>query len=199
MLGCWKWIALEITFYRHWEIVMRTLQLFCGMCVATALLGASVVVAGITNELKPLEFSVSTEDGSVNLPDVRFDSVGSSGGGGALGTCMMTPGETMPIMLLELPTPRHATPERVTGVSDPGFSPVSWSSTPSASYNPYNPNNLYIPNSPNNPGVSNLPEQPPTGSEQLPVVVVPEPATLLIVALGIAGVTIVRRLRQEGK
>lgn len=168
---------------------MKTLQVFFGVSVAVALLGASVAVAEIRNEsmMEPLAFNVSTEDGSISMPNLKFDKVGS-GGEEAQQTCAMTPGGTMPNLLMEMPVVPPVNPERA-GVNQP-------ERTPSLGIPPYNPsypsrNQPYRPTYP--PGTPENPPPPPEEPDDPPPVLVPEPATLVILGLGIGGAVVARR------
>jgi len=177
---------------------MKTLQIFFGVGAAVALF-ASVAVAEIRNEsMQPLRFSVDTGDGSITLPDFIFCDVSSVGGEESQATCMMTPGGNMPNTLLELPVVPHPTPADAEDYTSAGeaIAPVAQinSPQPPAAYNPYNPRRPGSP-APNDDSVEDPADQidpPPTE------VVTPEPATLVIVGLGIVGGAIIARRRRQG-
>ena len=157
---------------------MKKLQVFFLIGAAVALLGGSVAMAEIRNEgLKALTFPVSTADGSISLPDASFGGGTGTGGEEAQATCMMTPGGTMPDLLFELPPLPPINRERTV---DNYSTPIAAGVLPSQ--------RRYDPRRPYNPRTPTIPEYPPP-----PEILVPEPATLVIVGLGITGMAVVRR------
>ena len=163
---------------------MKTLQIFLRVGAVFALLGfLNVATAEIKNEsMKPLTFPIDVGDGSSGMPPVSFDSMGGAGNEEAQTTCAMTPGGTMPEMLLEEPViPPPPSDEYFTNSPSVTLAPISSLQTPP----PYDPRrNFYPPDTPTPP----TPPPPP---------VVPEPATLLLVGLGIGAVALVTRRRDE--
>jgi len=168
---------------------MKTLQVFFGLSVATALLGASVAMAEIRHEsLRPLMFSVDVGDASITLPEFSFCSINDQSEE-AQATCMMTPGGNMPDVLMELPVVPIATPvsEGYTS-AQAAITPVSMLRTP-----PYSePRWPFTP--PVTPPITppDDPDDPPP-----PPPVVPEPATLVLIGLGIGGALVARRQRRK--
>lgn len=162
---------------------MKVLQKFFGFVVAVALLGASVVVAEIRNEttFKPLEFSVSATDGSYTLPDLKFDDVSGGGGGEeAQATCAMTPGGPAPGTVMDLPIIPPITPVRIEPIQD-----VAFTGGPLPSQRTYNERRLR--------GERGGGDTPPPPPPPPPVIDVPEPATLVLAGLGVAGLAVARR------
>lgn len=178
---------------------MKMLQVFFGVGAVIALL-VGVAVAEIKNEsMKPLMFSVDVGDGSVTLPDFTFCNVGSTGDEGAQATCMMTPGGNMPNSLLELPVtpvPVAASAEDYTS-AQVAIAPVAQlNSIQPPVYGPRRPW-LSNPDDPSSPaGPADLTDPVIVDPADPSPVVVPEPATLVIVGLGIGGAMIARRRRQ---
>jgi hypothetical protein len=166
---------------------MKTLQRFFGMSAAVALLGASVAMAEIRNDsIRGVPFSVSTADGTITLPDFTFDKIDGSGGEEAQATCAMTPGGTMSGLMTELPILQPVTPTYRDTIPDTVFAP---SGLPSQ--RPYNERPLSDRRNPPNPPTP--PDDPPP---QI-IVVTPEPATLVVVGLGLAGAAITRCRRRK--
>jgi len=172
---------------------MKTLQIFFGMGAAMALLGANVAIAEIRFGgevgMRPLEFTPTfeTEGGVVTLPTLSFCNFDSLGGEEAQATCAMTPGGTRAGLMPELPDIQPVTLERSTPVQDVAFSPGTL-----PSQRPYNERPLRGGTSTSTITIPEDPETPPPPGD-----LVPEPATLLLVGLGIAGVAAVRRRHQK--
>ena len=166
---------------------MKMLQMFFGLGATVALLGANVAIAEIRSGVDPLTFSVGTGGTSASM-SVSFSDAGGFGSEEAHGTCTMTPGGNMPNVILELPvvTSIYAK-DSVYGtarVVDTLDTDNVFRSTPPL----YTPNRRYLP--PPDDGQSST--DPPDGSSTS---VVPEPATLLIVGLGIGAVAAMCRRR----
>jgi hypothetical protein len=172
------------TFTLYWEAAMKTLKILLGSGAMIALLGfLNVAPADIRNDsIQPLRFDVDAGDGSVSMPQITFDS-----GGGATEeaqqTCAMTPGGNIPGLLSEQQFVTPPNPEHMTHPPEVTLAPISALQTPP----PYDPRRGYPPTDPTTPEVPVDPEEPP------PPPVVPEPTTLLLVGLGIAGAAAARR------
>jgi len=184
---------------------MRALQMFFGAVAATALLGAGVVVAEIRYSIEPLKFSVSTEDGSITLPVLEFCNIDSTGGEETQTPCMMAPGGPLPNLLMELPVMPLVAPAQTAEYTSAQAAIAPISSLRSSA--PYNERRLLGVGSSGvsstgtasmmstvQPPVIVMPEYP---SDPPPVVAIPEPATLVVVGLGIGGVVAARRWREK--
>jgi hypothetical protein len=171
------------TFYLR-EDAMKTLQVFFGAGAMVALLGfLSIATADVRNDsIKSLTFSVDVGDGSVGMPEVSFDDMGS-GAEETQTTCAMTPGGNMPGLLLEQPIVPTPDPERLVSAPDEALAPLSSLQTPP----PYQLRTPYGPRTPEgqSPGGDPSGPDPPPQPDPDPSPVVPEPATLLLVGLGI--------------
>jgi len=165
---------------------MRTLQIILGTGVAVALMGLNVAVADIKNlsSSTPITFPLDLGDGAVVL-DISFGLTGGTGPDGAEPTCMMTPGGPATDVLLELPP--------IVPVSNPNYL-----STPQATLEPINSLNSPPPYYPERgPGGPSGPAAPIDPMEPgSPTPIVPAPATLLIVGLGLAGIAMLRRRKR---
>jgi len=177
---------------------MKALQIFFGMGVAVALLGASVAVAEIRHEsiMEPIRFSVSTEDGFITLPDITFCDINTFSGEEAQSTCLATPGGPAPDMLMELPAIPSAVPAARYTSAQAAIAPVSLLRSPSP------PRERPLRGGGGggtggggggNPPIEIIPEPPPPED---PPYVIPEPATLVIISLGIGGAVAARRWRK---
>jgi len=178
---------------------MKTLQIFFGI-VVVVLFGTNAAVADLRNEsLQSLKFKIDIGDASVTLPDCVFCDLSSVGGEEANSTCMMTPNGAMPNTLLELPPVVPPTDPAAGDYTSAraAIDPVSLlrAATPPAEQplrdrsNPAGPPNPSGPTDPSDPSNPSGPTDPPP----IVIVVVPEPATLVIVGIGIAGAAVVRR------
>jgi len=169
---------------------MKTLKIFFGAGAMIALLGLlNVAPADIRSDLQPLKFSVDAGDGSIDIPQISFDS--DDGNEETQQTCAMTPGGNMPGLLLEQPFVTPPDPERLTSSPEATLAPISALQTPPP-YNP--PRGGYPPDNPLTPDSPDVPVGPPDNPDPPdPPSVVPEPATLLLVGLGIAGAAVARR------
>lgn len=167
---------------------MKTLQMLLGVGAMITLLGLNVAMADIRNEsAKPLMFSVDAGDGSVNMPELSFDSIGSGNGEEAQTTCAMTPGDNMPNILPEEPVIPTPDPEHLTRYDTPETTPLASSINPFESSSPYNNRQQrppYLPTDPSGESQTTNPQSPD---------VVPEPTTLVIVGLGLVGAAAARR------
>ena len=135
-----------------------------------------VAKADVRNDsIKPLEFSVDAGDGSVDMASINFDTGGA--GEETQTTCAMTPGGSMPNLMPEQPVTTPQEPEHLTSSPAETLAPISSLQTPP----PYNPPRYPIDP---NPDPDPDPPVPP---------LVPEPATLLLVGIGIAGIAVARR------
>ena len=161
---------------------MKTLRVFLGTGTMIVLLGfVHVATADVRNDsIKPLEFSVDAGDGSVGMASIKFDAGGA--GEETQMTCAMTPGGPMPNLMPEQPITTPQEPEHLTSSPARALAPISSLQTPP----PYNPPR-YPPDTPDPPPED--PDDPPPPPPPL----VPEPATLLLVGLGIAGVAVARK------
>ena len=168
---------------------MKTLKILLGSGAMIALLGfllgfLNVAQADIRNDsIQPLKFDVDAGDGSVSMPQITFDSGGAAEE--SQQTCAMTPGGSMPGLLLEQQFATPPDPEHLTHPPDVTLAPISSLQTPP----PYNPRRGY-PDDPTPPGTPEIPVDP---DEPPPPPVTPEPTTLLLVGLGIAGAAVARR------
>jgi hypothetical protein len=162
----------KITFTEE-EATMKMLQRIFGVGVAVTLLGVNLVLADISTDAsrKPLSFPLDIGDGSLNLPEVSFDAAGDEE---AQTTCAMTPGGPGGDFVLPLPPITVPRGER--------FRNPQWSSA--------GPLGSLPPPPKDNPSRRRRPPTPPPPPPPPPV---PEPATLLIVGLGIGAIAVVRQ------
>jgi len=173
---------------------MKTLKIFFGVVVAVGLLGSSVAMAEIRLEsMQRLMFSVSTDDGSITLPDFSFCDIDSFGGEEAQATCMMTPGGPAPNVLMDLPDIPRTVPASGYTSAQAAIAPVSLLQSPSPPGEPRGGRGSEggggNGGGNGDDGVIVVPQDPPPYA-------IPEPATLVIVGLGIAGVVAARRWKK---
>jgi len=170
---------------------MRMLQIILGAGAVVALMGLNVTLADIKNESARSSigtFSLDIGDGTV-MPDVSFSMMGGAGGEEAQATCMMTPGGPAMNVLLELPPLVDPVSEVAYNSPHTTLAPLNSLNSPPATlpYNPYRPSLTGTSNNTNNDG----------GGGEEDVSVVPAPATLVIVGLGIAGIAVMRRRKLQ--
>ena len=176
---------------------MRTLRMFFGVVVAVALIGVSAAFAEIKFSVEEIPFPVSTDDGSISLPDVVFCKLGPTGGGEeAQDGCLMSPTGAAPNTMLDLPMLAPlAAPARAEGYTSAqaAIAPISSLQSPT----PYRERALRGLGGTST-GTGTTPSTPPAEDEPPPqIVVIPEPATLVIVGLGIGGAVVAQRRRQQ--
>jgi hypothetical protein len=159
---------------------MKMFKIFLRISAIVALLGLSnAATADIRNEsAKPLLFPVDTGDGSAPT-ELSFDD---TSGEEAQTTCAMTPNGNSPNPLLEEPTAPPPAPENLTGYN-PDVTVAPLSALPPPVNRRGSSGRDYYPPPPGDEGLD-PPPSPPT---------VPEPATMLIVGLGILGAASMRR------
>jgi len=169
---------------------MKTLRIIIGVGVAMSLLGLNVVQADMKNASSkvPLSFSLDFGDSSVVMPELTFDAVDGASGEEAQQTCAMTPGGVASSLLLQLPSVSQM------NNNTEGYSRASSQVSLSPLYSLPPPSH-----SPNGRGRTGRPFNPPTlkVSEDDPPADVPEPATLVIVGLGIGAAAVARRWKNR--
>ena len=169
---------------------MKTLQIILGTGVAFALMGLNVAVADIRNISlsTPITFPLDLGDGTV-MPDISFDLMGGAGPDTAQDTCMMTPGGPATNVLLDLPPIVPASNPNYLSTPQATLEPVSSLNSPPPYYPPgRGPGQGYPPG-------PTTPIDPTEPNPTSPVV--PAPATLLIVGLGLAGVAVLCRRKRS--
>ncbi|MDR3183408.1 MAG: PEP-CTERM sorting domain-containing protein [Planctomycetaceae bacterium] len=141
------------------------------------------VAESMSNSAKPMLFAVDTGDGTVQT--LSFDTPAENE---AQATCNMTPNGAAEPVTLDVPEPQ--VPIRDIPYQPSLSNPISARSAalnPPASGTSRDPRNF--PNGPGDP-VPDDPDDPPSPS-------VPEPGTLLIISLGIAGAALARRRKEK--
>ena len=183
---------------------MKMLQMLLGVGMAFALLGANVAYSDIRNVSLgegrlALTFESDLGDGTIVTNSFCDNGLmGGVGGTESRGTCMTTPGGPEMSILLDLPpiipalNYGYTTPQAV-------LAPINSLNSPPSPYTPYTPGRGgRVPRDPRIPDVPDPngpdPNGPdPNGPDPPPGVVVPAPATLVIVGLGLVGVAVMRR------
>jgi len=159
---------------------MKTIHILIGVGAIVALLGVNVAQADIknTSAVQP-DFVRDVGDGS-SLSPISFDTANNNE---AQTTCAMTPGGPSLSQFLTEPIAPLQAAEQLTQYED--LSPISSQGSPSL-----DPER----NVPRVPPYREFPP-PPEGDDPPPNVPTPEPATMLIVGLGIGGAAVAARRR----
>ena len=173
---------------------METFKMLFGVGVIIALLGLNVATADINGSAgASLTFPLDIGDGTASMPDVTFDAGGGAGGDESQTTCAMTPGGPSTNPLLQEPVVPPTDPETLTSTPLERHANDSLRSPP-----PSNGDRGRVPAYP--PGTTTPPGEDPPGEDEPPPpppTAVPEPATLVIVGLGLGAALVARRRRKS--
>ena len=162
---------------------MKTLSMLLGLGAVVALVSLNVATAEFRSSVGPVNVPAYMGDGS--FTDITFGDADSPGEE-AQTTCAMTPGGSMPSILSDDPvlplTNSSSELERSIAMS-----PESVAS-PLTDATRHERDKRYQDNPPHG-----GPKPPPGDDEEPPETAVPEPATLVLVGLGIGAVAMARR------
>ena len=156
---------------------MKTIQIILGAGVVAALVvGLNVAFADVISQRAPIEFDRDVGEG-IEMPAISFDFMGGVGEEEVHGGCMMTPGGQESSAVLPLPPPVIVpTAVHNYGAVEATLAPLNSFNTPPRI--PY----------------ERPPRRPPDDPRPVvPDTVVPAPATLVIVGIGLAGIAAMRR------
>ena len=160
---------------------MKAIQIILGAGVVVALIGLNVAFADVISQRAPIEFDRDVGEG-IEMRPISFDFMGGVGEEETQhGGCMMTPGGQEPAGALPLPPPV------IIPTAVHGYGEVQSTLAPLNSFN--TPPGIPREGRPRNP---RTPDDPPRTPPDEPFVI-PEPATLVIVGLGLVGVAAMRR------
>ena len=164
---------------------MKTLRMILGGAAVVALLGMSTVIADIQNGsgLSGLTFSLDVGSSS-SMADVSFDT---PDGEESQSTCAMTPGGTGMSMPYEEPVNPIPNPEYYTSSPQATLAPINSLQAPQTQ-TPGTSGRRYVTPPPPVIEEEGRRDQPP---------VVPEPATLVLMGLGLGAVVAARRRREN--
>ena len=167
---------------------MKTLRRFFVLGAVLALVGLNTMLADGAGAANPLTFRLDTGYPSVNLPEISFDSAGSPSGEETQSTCAMTPGGNMPNLIPNQPVVPPTNP------GDPD-SERNAARSPETTLDPNLTDPVPVQHEHKRYWAISGGSQPlPEGDDgDVPSPAVPEPATLVIVGLGIGAAAIARR------
>jgi hypothetical protein len=168
------------------ESVMKTLRIIFGVGLTMIPLELTATLADMKYESSrvPLTFPLDIGDSSVIMADLTFDTLDGVGGEEAQATCAMTPGGAATGLLMQtpvIPLVNNRPANYTYNSPQVSQSPLD-SLPPTTSYNPSSNRRRSIPH---NTSIRSVPEKRETDT--------PEPATLLIVGLGISAAVVARR------